>query len=323
MGRPKKKQVEEVLVEQAETTKVEEPKVVESKLDPKKKAVLMKLMNEVNTSFDDKDMLKFAINEPHKESIPYGIPDLDKFAGNGSVKGNVTITWGGEGCGKTTLAYYQIAETQKAGGIACLIDMEHSFDGERAKTFGVNLDELILIENCTHSEQAMNIVIKLAKEKVVDLIVLDSIQAMSSKAEQETKKGVERSMEEDEIAVLAKKMGKFLSRIAGFIYKGKTALLLIGQVRTGGIGTFITKDTLTGGRALGHWSVQTLYLRKGQGADAPTEKVMNEETGKKEDKKIGFDMVIKVEKTKKSGSQPELSEIHLPFLFKNGLNELR
>jgi RecA/RadA recombinase len=206
--------------------------------------------------------------------------------------------------------------------------LEHTLDLERAKLFGVNPEELVLVENADNAEQAMDIVIKLAKEKAVDLIIVDSIQAMTPKEENVEGKGEKtRSMEEQEIAALAKKMGKFLRRTSSVIYKGKCSVILIGQARTGGIGTFITRDELTGGRAIKFWSMLTVYLRKGQSADAPVEKIKTgklTEKGKEEmeNKKVGFDCVLVIQKTKKGNSKPELSELHLPYYFSKGiLNE--
>ena len=271
----------------------------------------------INKKYNDPNMVKFADKEPPKESIPFNNKDLDNFLGGGGVYGNYVIYWGTEGVGKTTLGLLQVAETQRQRKIACYIDLEHTLDLERAKQFGVNSEELVLVENASTAEQAMDIVIELATKKVVDLIIVDSIQAMTPKEENvEGKAENLRPMEAMEIAALAKKMGKFLRRTAGAIYKGKCAVILIGQARTGGIGTFIVKDELTGGRAIKFWSMQTAYLRKGQGADAPVESYTEE--GKKKERRVGFDCVIKIEKTKKGNSKPELSELHIPYFFKTG-----
>jgi RecA/RadA recombinase len=119
------------------------------------------------------------------------------------------------------------------------------------------------------------------------------------------------------MALLAKKLGKFLRRVAPFIYKGNVGYLLIGQVRTEGIGGFATHEGLSGGHGIKHWSLLTVYLRKGQGVDSPTKKIIDTE-GKKKDVKIGFDCVLKIIKTKKSNSKSELSELHIPYYFDKG-----
>lgn len=297
------------------------PELLKKELTPEQKERKDKLkliMNDINKNYSDKNMIKFAVNEPPKESIEFGLNEIDEFLGGGAVIGNFIVIYGSEGVGKSTLAYNQIAEAQKQGKIAAYIDLEHGFTIERAIQFGINVEDLVLIENCGTAEAAMDISIKLAKERVVDLIILDSIQAMSPKAEQVQGKGEKiRSMEQEEMALLARKMGKFLRRVAPFIYKGKVAYMLIGQVRTEGLGSFVTREGLTGGHGLKHWSMLTVYLRKGQGVDAPTVKYKDDD-GKAKSKKIGFDCVLKIVKTKKNNSQKELSQLHIPFYFDRG-----
>ena len=229
--------------------------------------------------------------------------------------------------GKSTLALNQIAEAQKQNKVCCYIDLEHSFDINWAQKLGVDLEKLILIEEIDNAEQVMDIIIELAKKKVVDLVIVDSIQAFSPKAEQE-KKGKVKSIADDEMALLARKLGKFF-RVAGTpVFKGKVSVVLIGQVRTMGLGSFFTREGLSGGRALKHWAVITLYMRRGQKADAPKGEVKVshvDEKGKKEedviDGVVGFDCSIKIEKTKISGTKPELTELHLPFYFEHGFKK--
>lgn len=305
---------------------------------PKEKKVTMKkddrnialknIMRGINKDFGS-NAIKFAQDEEIKERIPFGVGKLDKFTGGGTVKGNFCIIYGAESCGKSSLAYTQIAECQKRGLVCALFDLEHSYDSRYAEKFGVDLEKLILIAGIKTAEDAMDILIKLAKEKVIDYAAIDSIQAMSPKGEQETKKGKQKSVEEDTIALLARKMGQFLRSSKDAVYAAKIGVLLIGQVRTGGIGTFITRDTLTGGKALKHYSMMTLYMRRGQKADAPVRKYKEhfEDTeGKKhfvtKSKIVGFNSVILVEKHKLNGCQPERSDIHLPFYFNSGYKEL-
>ncbi|MFH0806064.1 MAG: AAA family ATPase [Patescibacteria group bacterium] len=302
----------------------EEKKIELTKEQLEKQEKLKRIMTEINKEYKDPEMCKFAKDEPSKESVYFGHKQLDDFLGGGAVYGNFVIFWGDVGTGKTTLALMQIAQAQKMGKICAYLDLEHTLDKERMKLFGVNVENLVLIENCESAEQAMNIVIRLAKEKVVDLIVIDSIQAMSTREEQVSGKGEKiRSMEEAEMASLAKKMGKFLRRTATPIYKAKIAVLMIGQARTGGLGTFITKDELTGGRAIKFWAIMLVYMRKGQGVDSPTEKIELDELDEKgnskwEEIKIGFSTVLIIQKTKKGNSKPELSELRIPYYFSTG-----
>lgn len=295
-----------------------------------KRDKLHNVMRDINVHYKDPTMCKFAKDEPPKESIPFDKKELDEFLGGGGVYGNFVIFWGTEGVGKTTLALMQITGAQKRNKNCVYIDMEHTIDKQRMEVMGVDTESLVLVENCETAEQTMDIVIKLAKEKVADLVIIDSIQAMSPKDEQyEGKANKEKSMEKNNIALLARKMSEFLRRTASAVYKGKMAVILIGQARTGGIGGFAPHDTLSAGRAVKFYSLLTVYARKGQGVDAPfiTEKIkkmiLNDE-GDKEEKlvnvktHVGFDVVLKIEKTKKTNSKPELSELHLSYYFKSG-----
>jgi len=288
--------------------------------------ILKKVMADVNTKFK-KNVIQFAVDEEIKERIPFGVEDIDNLTGGGTLCGNFSIIYGGESVGKSTLALIQIAKAQELGKTCAYIDLEHSFDIIRAKILGVDLSTLLLIEDIDNAEEAMDIVIKLAKEKVVDLITVDSIQAMSPKGEQITKKKKEKSMEDDEMALLARKMSKFLRFSANAVYTGKVSIVLIGQVRMN-LGSFIVTEGLSGGRALKHWAVITLHMRRGKKVDAPVEKYKESytEDGKKKyktmDRIIGFDCVITLQKTKVSGSQPENTAIHVPFYFESGFSKL-
>jgi len=228
-----------------------------------KKQLLHKVMKEINKK-NETQSLMFASALTAKTRVPFEIPELDELVGGGIVSGNYTIIWGGEGTGKSTSAYCLTASAQSTGKLVAYIDLEHKFSSERAKYFGVNLDELVLMTDIKNAEQAMDAIRVLAKTGAIDLIILDSIQAMSPKGEQETKKGQDKSLETDNIALLARKMGQFFDVCSNDIAKNNVAVLLIGQVRVGGIGTFYIHEHLSGGKALRHWAVQIVHIRKGQ-----------------------------------------------------------
>jgi recombination protein RecA len=274
---------------------------------------LKNILRQTNKKYG-KNTVDFASNINSKERIPFGIKPIDELTGGGSVCGNFITIYGAESTGKTSICYFHIAEAQKLDKICVYIDLEHSFDSERAKQFGVNLEDLIIIGNLKSAEDAMDILVDLANNKVADLVLIDSIQAMSPSGEQATKRGKEKSIKEDEMALLAKKMAKFF-RIAGTpVSKGKVAVVLIGQSRIEGIGSFFTREGLSGGRALKHFNMITLHTRKGSKADAPKDKKTKEI--------IGFNCGVKVEKHKITGCKPQNTEIMLPFYFKGGfLNE--
>jgi len=290
-----------------------------------RKTKLKEVLKSLNKKFKNPNLLKMGDSEPEKETIPTGIVEIDNLIGAGFTKGNFSVVYGTESVGKSALALQTIANAQKDNKICCLIDLEHSFSKERAIQFGVKLNELVLIDTANNAEESMDIIITLAKEQVVDLIVVDSIQAMSPKGEQETKKGKEKSMTDETMALLARQLGAFFRRCSTPVFNGKVAVLMIGQVRTQGIGSFYTHDGLSGGKALLHWSYQTIYIRRGQNADAPQAKwkeifldpdgKMHKQTRKES---VGFSTVLKLEKTKSSKSKVEGSEIKIPFYFDSG-----
>jgi RecA/RadA recombinase len=217
-----------------------------------------------------------------------------------------------------------IANAQKQGKICCYIDLEHTFEADRAKTLGIDLNMLILAEKCKNAEQALEIIRTLCKEKVVDLIIIDSVQAMSPLNEQENK-GKERELASKEIAELARTLSKFFRVVAPDVFNAKASVIMIGQIRIAGIGSFYTHADMTGGEGLKHWAYTRLFIRRGQRTDAPVKKFKNYyfdpdsklryETISED---VGFDAVIKLEKTKSSKSSKEGSEIHLPFLYDKG-----
>ena len=172
----------------------------------------------------------------------------------------------------------------------------------------------------------MDAIKAMAEKKVVDLVVVDSIQAMSPKGEQETKKGKKKSIENDEMALLARKLGKFFRTTSAEVFNAKMAVYLIGQVRMN-IGGFFAFADLSGGNALKHWMSLCTYSRRGQKPDAPVKKEKKEvlcpdgTTHKKTVTTVlGFDCVLKMVKSHIGDSVREGEDIHLPFYFETGFN---
>jgi len=275
------------------------------------------------------EILGFGSDAEDKEIIPTGIHALDNFIGGGTRRGTFTVIYGGQSVGKSTLVLQAIGDAQKNGKICCYIDLEHTFDKDRATSLGIDLNELILAEKCANAEQALEIIRTLCKQKVVDIIVVDSVQAMSPKNEQENK-GKERELASKEIAELARTLSKFFRVVSPDVFNAQASVIMIGQVRIAGIGSFYTHAEMTGGEAIKHWAFTRCFMRKGQKVDAPVEKFKEyfcDPDGKirfsTQKQAIGFDAVIKLQKTKSSSSATEGSEIHLPFIFKNGfVNEI-
>jgi len=291
-------------------------------MENERKRALLESIKRLNKSLN-KEAISFGDEHSDEVFIPSGIQQLDDFIGGGWKNGAFTVIYGAEASGKSTLVLQSIAHAQSLGKICCYLDLEHSFSKERAISLGINLDDLVLVENCQTAEDALNIIRGFCKDKVIDLFVLDSVQAMSPLNQQENK-GKIRELEEKEIAELARLMSKFFTVVSPDVFRAKASVILIGQVRIGGIGTFFTRATMTGGEALKHFASLRLFIRRGQGADAPTEKVIKEVktpdgiVKKKVNEPIGFDAVLKIEKSRFSNSAKEGSEIHLPFLYTKG-----
>ncbi len=268
--------------------------------------------------------VNYASNLEIKGRQSFGYKYLDKLTGGGIPCGNFSTIWGSKGSGKTSIAYKMIATAQKENKIVVYIDMERSYDEIWAIKMGVNIDSLIYVR-CHTAEEALDTIIKLCREKVVNLIVLDSIQGLSPKGEQyKGKTEKEKSVEDDTMALLARKLSQFFRMSTAYVSDAKCSILLIGQARMD-LGSFIKLETLSGGHALMHYSRLILKVRRGQKADAPFEKVETgkiTEKGKPEKAKqiTGFDCVIKVNKSQIDGCI-EGSEIHVPFYYKKGFYE--
>lgn len=243
----------------------------------------------------------------------FGIPELDTIIGGGIPHGNFTTLWGGPGSGKTSAAFKLAAEAQKAGKIVYWIALE-PFDALRAKQFGVNLDEL-MIGQFPQAEQALDTIIDYARDKLVDVIILDSIHSLSPKGEQENSKG-EKSVGEDTMALLARKLSQFFKMAIDPVKRAEVAVLLIGQTRMQ-VG-FISIEALTGGNALHHFSKLIIRNRRGAKDEAPVQKVKNEETGKTEDVITGFNGVFKLEKVQVPGAKTEGTVISRPYYYESG-----
>lgn len=243
----------------------------------------------------------------------FGISELDSIIGGGIPHGNFTTLWGGPGCGKTSAAFKLAATAQKEGKIVYWIALE-PFDAVRAAQFGVNLNEL-MIGQFPQAEQALDTIIDYSRDKLVDVIILDSIHSLSPKGEQENSKG-EKSVGDDTMALLARKLSQFFKMAIDPIKRAEVAVLLIGQTRMQ-VG-FISIEALTGGNALHHFSKLIIRNRRGAKDEAPTQKIKNEETGKTEESVIGFNGVFKLEKVQVPGAKTEGTVMSRPYYFESG-----
>jgi len=187
---------------------------------------------------------------------------------------------------------------------------------------GVNCKDMV-IGHYDVAEEALDTIIKLAIEGVVDVIILDSIHSMAPKGAVEDKKG-EKSLTTNTMGALAKKLSEFFARASTRIFKSNIALIMVGQTRKN-LGGFIVLDKLSGGNALIHNSVLTLHQRRGQKSNAPCLEckiAFLDPDGKfhlqKEKTQDGFETVIKIDKKKCSGGQNEGATVSLPYYYDTG-----
>lgn len=190
------------------------------------------------------------------EVIPTGSLTLDLALGvNGYPKGRVVEIYGPESSGKTTLAIHAIAEVQKQGGIAAFIDAEHAFDQFYAKKLGVDIDNL-LISQPDNGEQALEIADNLIRSGAIDLIVVDSVAALTPKAE------IEGEMGDSQMGLQARLMSKALRKLTASINKAGTCCIFINQLRDKIGVMFGNPETTTGGNALKFYSSIRIDIRK-------------------------------------------------------------
>ena len=188
--------------------------------------------------------------------IPTGSIGLNHALGVGGYpRGRIIEIYGPESSGKTTLTIHAIAETQKAGGIAAFIDAEHAFDPTYAKKLGVNLEEL-WISQPDNGEQALAIADQLISSAAVDLVVIDSVAALTPKAE------IEGDMGDSKVGLQARLMSQALRKLTATISKTKTCCIFINQLREKIGVMFGNPETTTGGNALKFYSSVRIDIRR-------------------------------------------------------------
>ncbi len=190
------------------------------------------------------------------EVIPSGSILLDEAIGVGGYpKGRIIEVYGPESSGKTTLALHAIAECQKQGGIAAFVDAEHAMDPVYAKNLGVDIDELWISQPDT-GEQALEIVESLVRSGAVDIIVVDSVAALTPQAE------IDGDMGDSHMGLQARLMSQALRKLTGIISKSNCSLIFINQIRMKIGVMFGNPETTTGGNALKFYSSLRMEVRK-------------------------------------------------------------
>ena len=189
-------------------------------------------------------------------TISTGSLGLDFALGVGGIpRGRVTEIFGPESSGKTTLALHVVAEAQKVGGVAAFIDAEHALDATYARNLGIDTDELLVSQPDT-GEQALEIVDTLVRSSAVDLIVIDSVAALTPKSE------IEGNMGDSHMGLQARLMSQALRKLTAIISKSNTSVIFINQIRMKIGVMFGNPETTTGGNALKFYSTIRLDIRR-------------------------------------------------------------
>jgi len=222
-----------------------------------KKQQLEQAILQIEKQFGKGAIMKLGETKMEKiEIIPTGCLTLDLALGIGGVpRGRIVEIYGPESSGKTTVTLHIIAEAQKNGGTAAFIDAEHALDPVYAGNLGVNLEELYVSQPDT-GEQALNIVDTLVRSSAFDIIVVDSVAALTPKAE------IEGEMGDSSMGLQARLMSQALRKLTGIVSKSKTCVVFINQLRDKIGVMFGSPETTTGGKALKFYSSVRMDVRK-------------------------------------------------------------
>ena len=226
-------------------------------VNPEKLKVLSAVMDKIEKDFGKGAIMKMSDRAGDKVPvIPSGSVTIDHALGIGGYpKGRIIEIFGPESSGKTTLAIHAIAEAQKAGGIAAFIDAEHAFDSTYAQKLGVDIDDL-LISQPDNGEQALEIADHLIRSSAIDIVVIDSVAALTPKAE------IEGEMGESKMGLQARLMSQALRKLTANISKTGTVCIFINQLRDKIGVVYGNPETTTGGNALKFYASVRVDIRK-------------------------------------------------------------
>ncbi|MCF7836590.1 recombinase RecA [Candidatus Gracilibacteria bacterium] len=225
-------------------------------MDDNKKKALEAALSQIAKNYGDGAIMRLGeAKRINVATIPTGSISLDLALGGGLPKGRVIEIYGPESSGKTTLALHSVAEFQRQGGQAAFVDAEHALDPEYAAKIGVNVDDLLISQPDT-GEQALEIVETLVRSNAVDVIVIDSVAALTPRAE------IEGEMGGSLPGLQARLMSQALRKLTAVVAKSGTTLIFLNQIRMKIGVMFGNPETTTGGNALKFYASVRLDIRR-------------------------------------------------------------